>query len=72
MDGYLRVFETSDQPVAKMTIHVPTEVIAVKAGPQVDGATPPDGQFTDSLLQIITRKNEDSWYLCAESQDEML
>lgn len=55
--------------MAKNTIFVPRDVIAVKIGSDTK-IKPPSNRSADYLIKIITRKSE--WILCAESIDEML
>ena len=69
MDGYLRYFESPDNLVAKKTISIPRDVIAIKTGTDVE-AQAPDAKLNDHLIKLITR--EDGWVLCADDVDDML
>ncbi len=69
IDGYFRQFESPDSLIAKNTLFVPKDVIAVKIGSE-SNIKPPANRSVDYLIKVITRKTE--WILCAESIDEML
>ncbi len=69
VDGYLRYFESPDNLIAKKTIHVPTKIIAIKTGLDVE-AKAPEGKKNEYMLKLETR--EDSWILCADDVDSLL
>ena len=69
IDGYFRQFESSDSLIAKNTLFVPRDVIAVKIGSETK-VKPPANRSVDYLIKVITRKTE--WILCAEYIDEIL
>lgn len=70
MDGYFRYFDSPDDIVAKKTVLLPKDVIAIKTGHDVDSSSPPEGYKRDALLQLILR--DEIWVLCAENVDDML
>ena len=69
VDGYLRYFESPDDLVAKKTLNVHRDIIAIKTGLDVESKSP-EGKKQDYLIRLITR--EDSWVLCADDIDNML
>ena len=69
IDGYFRQFESPDSLIAKNTLFVPKDVIAIKIGSDTK-IKPPSNRSADYLLKIITKNS--TWALCAESIDEML
>lgn len=69
VEGYLRYFESPDNSVAKKTISIPNDVIAIKTGADVDNKAP-DSSSQASMIKLILREN--NWILCAEDIDDML
>ena len=65
----MRYFESPDSLEAKKTLHIPTEVIAIKTGLDTE-AKAPEGKHNEHLIKLITRG--DSWILCADDIDDML
>ncbi|CAF0798588.1 unnamed protein product [Brachionus calyciflorus] len=69
VDGYLRFFETPDDLIAKETVLLSRDVIAIVTGSDVD-VKAPENYSKANMIKLVMR--EDNWILCAEDVDDML